>query len=408
MAAAASVFEKAPWLESARGDLGFIVSVPHTIRELAPQQRCCWQRSARAARRAAAAARAAFVAHVARDAAWPSLAAVRGVGGVRVARLRVCNFRAFRFLRELLLHGHGEGPRAMRLPAETEQPLAPDCYESYICPFSDAFLTALSATGCVHAAAARVTAPEAARAAHAVDGCSADGAAACGLRIHRKWFRSVRLRPSNKRRRGANRGNGWSHLAVRRTTPDGAVLKAMPVILLELSYQEPHRVSRDEGTARSSLVPVLAWGGRLARLQATAAHAVSLNAYISTLGGGYFLCAQGGAGPTARAHMTNAHRMAIRQLEVAQLVGDAGVASQCRLHLVYIAIQCGRFAEAARALRREWRLIRGLNNAVLLEMVRAARLYLKRTKEMLANLGDAAAVPTGRLDDNAFRQRILH
>jgi len=38
-------------------------------------------------------------------------------------------------------------------------------------------------------------------------------------------------------------------------------------------------------------------------------------------------------------------------------------------------------------------------------MVTAARLYLKRTKLMLANLGDST--PTGSLDDNAFRQRIL-
>ena len=153
------------------------------------------------------------------------------------------------------------------------------------------------------------------------------------------------------------------------------------------------------------MAPALAWSERLTRLQVAAAYAVALNAYISTLGGGYFLCAQGGVGPTARAHMANARLMAMRQLAVALRLGNAGLASECRMHLIYIRIQCGHFSEAARALRREWRYVRHHGGKILLEMVRAAWLYLKRTKEMLVNLGDMC--PTGTLDDNAFRQRIL-
>ena len=326
------VFASAPWLEGARGDLGFVVSAPRTIGALAPAARhssCCWQRSARAARRAAAAARAAFVAHVAFDAGWHTVAPVRGTNSVRVARLRLHNFRAFRYLRALLLRERGEG----RATAAAEASAAPPagCYESYICPFSEAFFTALSANGCVRAAVARVTAPGAAYGAHAA--CAAHYSAACGVVVRRKWFRSVRLRLSNGRR-------DWSHVAVRRTTPEGAALKAMPVVLLELSYREPHAAP---GGVRP-MAPALAWDERLARLQATAAYAVALNAYISTLGGGYFLCAQGGVGATARAHMANARRMALRQLAVALEVGNAGLASQCRMHLIYISIQCRRTA----------------------------------------------------------------
>ena len=56
---------------------------------------------------------------------------------------------------------------------------------------------------------------------------------------------------------------------------------------------------------------------------------ITLNAFVSTLGGGYFLCRR----------IEEAERMASYQHRVALWLGDPILASQCRIHLIYNCIQ---------------------------------------------------------------------
>jgi hypothetical protein len=51
---------------------------------------------------------------------------------------------------------------------------------------------------------------------------------------------------------------------------------------------------------------------------------ITANAYISTLGGGHFLCK----------HLDSATAMAMRQHKVATNLGDPLLAAQCRIHLM--------------------------------------------------------------------------
>jgi hypothetical protein len=67
----------------------------------------------------------------------------------------------------------------------------------------------------------------------------------------------------------------------------------------------------------------------LTSVEVRAASLIALNAYISTLGGGHFLCK----------HVKSAWRMALQQQAVAIALGDMELAGQCRVHLAYICMQ---------------------------------------------------------------------
>ena len=75
---------------------------------------------------------------------------------------------------------------------------------------------------------------------------------------------------------------------------------------------------------------------RLMFLVAKYSSLVSANAFISTLGGGHFLCKQ----------IDASRKMAARQIEIARRLGDASLALECEVHLIYNDIQTGEFYSA--------------------------------------------------------------
>ena len=190
--------------------------------------------------------------------------------------------------------------------------------------------------------------------------------------------------------------------------------------------------------------PCVAWSGRLVRLDNAVKMLNTANAFISTLGGGHFLCKHVGA----------ALALAAAQMRVARLLGDDRLLARCRVHTVYAFVQVGRFRTAMRILRgleatalgadgdrRVRRLqvsvvgdgggyggslsLRGVRAAViaasardgsaddpgLLSMCIAARHYCRRTHE-LWQVGTLlpSASPTSRgaaAVDEYFRQRLV-
>lgn len=68
--------------------------------------------------------------------------------------------------------------------------------------------------------------------------------------------------------------------------------------------------------------------------------AVTSNAYISTLGGGYFLCDM----------LKRARHAASAQLRVALGMGDLGLAGRCVMHMVYADIKEAKYHAAKHKL----------------------------------------------------------
>ena len=84
-----------------------------------------------------------------------------------------------------------------------------------------------------------------------------------------------------------------------------------------------------------------AWARRLLRLERAGAAAITANAYVSTLGGGYFMCKQ----------LDSARAMARLQERLALRVGDGDLAGRCRVNLAYSEMQAGEFGSARLRLR---------------------------------------------------------
>jgi hypothetical protein len=98
----------------------------------------------------------------------------------------------------------------------------------------------------------------------------------------------------------------------------------------------------------------------------------SANAYISTLGGGHFLCR----------HVPSAVALAQAQIRVALELGDTCLAARCHVHLAYCAVLVGRFRTAATMLRVLDRAAVVLDDSVLAGMVVAARRHNRLTHKL--------------------------
>lgn len=120
----------------------------------------------------------------------------------------------------------------------------------------------------------------------------------------------------------------------------------------------------------------------------------SANAYISTLGGGYFLCRQ----------LDQAEGMALRQLAVAYYLGDPILASQCRIHLAYNIMQRGRLDLARWWILREWRNANALQNELLKSMLASAWHY---RRQLLRHQHILSQAPQDRVRDSYARQRFV-
>jgi hypothetical protein len=144
-----------------------------------------------------------------------------------------------------------------------------------------------------------------------------------------------------------------------------------------------------------------AWGRRVARLVHLTNALVSSNAYISTLGGGFFLTRQ--LGP--------ALVLAQLQMAVARALGDARLWARCLVHVTYALVQAGRFRTASRLARRLAAAAADpeLDDPTLGRMCAAARRYCVRTHRLWADGTLVASAPTSREQqarDEYYRQRL--
>jgi len=84
-----------------------------------------------------------------------------------------------------------------------------------------------------------------------------------------------------------------------------------------------------------------AGSGRLIALENAYMRLHTANAYVSTIGGGAFLCR----------YIGDAIQQARKQIAIARALGNLGMEARCHVHLAYCDVQIGRFRCAARRLR---------------------------------------------------------
>ena len=139
-------------------------------------------------------------------------------------------------------------------------------------------------------------------------------------------------------------------------------------------------------------------------------------AYVSTLGGGYFLCR----------FPAEARKCAAAQLKrtcmfvsvccalcigccsccaVAIEVGDLRVVSRTVLHFVYLDIQEGFFSRASRTMKQLLQFATETGDTGLTQLVRTAALHLSRVKDVAAGRVDATFA--SETEDPLYRHRLL-
>ncbi|GBG26124.1 Hypothetical Protein FCC1311_023442 [Hondaea fermentalgiana] len=138
----------------------------------------------------------------------------------------------------------------------------------------------------------------------------------------------------------------------------------------------------------------LAWSRRVLWLLDLRVGLRTANAYISTLGGGHFLCRQ----------LDQAENMALRQLAVAYWLGDPVLASQCRIHLAYNIMQRGKLGLARWWILREWNFVHRLDHDLLKSMLRSAWHY---RRQLVRHRHVLTQTPQDRLRDSFARQRFV-
>lgn len=149
----------------------------------------------------------------------------------------------------------------------------------------------------------------------------------------------------------------------------------------------------------TSLLP-LSWASarRAVRLVNGVVALVTANAYISTLGGGHFLCR----------HLDQAVIMARLQMAVSIGLQDPVLESKCRVNLAYNAMQQGRFRRAQRVIEHEASEAERLSSEELRSVCHAASVYLAKTRRLHKELELRHRDPGNvNLHDNFYRQRIV-
>eukprot|EP00978_Attheya_sp_CCMP212_P027655 scaffold93167_cov37-Attheya_sp.AAC.1 len=96
----------------------------------------------------------------------------------------------------------------------------------------------------------------------------------------------------------------------------------------------------------------------------------TLNAFIATLGGGYFLCKQ----------LSVAVELARRQRQVALAMNDVDLAARCTLNEAYNYIHAGEFEHAKLLLRIVSRHAKSRNDHLNILMCKSAKLFMKRVQ----------------------------
>ncbi|OQR98929.1 hypothetical protein ACHHYP_07587 [Achlya hypogyna] len=141
----------------------------------------------------------------------------------------------------------------------------------------------------------------------------------------------------------------------------------------------------------------MSWCYRATRFTHAVVALVTANAYISTLGGGYFLCR----------HLNQAKLMAQLQICVSQGLQDPILASKCRVNLAYGAMAQGRFKRAHRLLQEEGMTAENLDSDDLRNVVTAARVYLQKTVKLYKERLQHEETDTTKVFDEYYRQRVV-
>jgi hypothetical protein len=121
---------------------------------------------------------------------------------------------------------------------------------------------------------------------------------------------------------------------------------------------------------------------------------IYLNAYVSTLGGGHYLCK----------HVKAAWAMALRQQAIAIALEDLELAAQCRIHLAYICMQIGKLKSARARVEKEKAFAKEIGSNKLAAVVFAAEVYLRKLQQKKHELRQQA---DDKLRDSLYRQRFV-
>ncbi|GMF23528.1 unnamed protein product [Phytophthora fragariaefolia] len=149
-----------------------------------------------------------------------------------------------------------------------------------------------------------------------------------------------------------------------------------------------------------SLLPLyMASARRAVRLVNAVVALVTANAYISTLGGGHFLCR----------HLNQSTLLAKLQIGISMGLKDPVLESKCRVNLMYNALQLGKFKRARRILRREELVAEQLDSSELRKVCHAANVYIDKMHRLHKEqaLFHRKNGRPATLHDNFYRQRIV-
>lgn len=141
-----------------------------------------------------------------------------------------------------------------------------------------------------------------------------------------------------------------------------------------------------------SLEPERIFTPRLVKLENIMLRLQSLNAFFSTLGGGYFLCR----------YLSIAVRLARSQRAIALSLGDRNLAARCTVNEAYNYIHAGKIKHALMLLKQVQAAAVDRDDELTISMCKSARLFAKRVRKANAFEGTKQSV-----DDELQRIRIV-
>ena len=118
----------------------------------------------------------------------------------------------------------------------------------------------------------------------------------------------------------------------------------------------------------------VSWSKKILHLVVMKQGLITTNAYISTLGGGYFLCR----------YLDHAKRMAGKQYLIAKKLNEPILMSQCCIHMAYSLIHEGSYRSAYNIIVNQESIAAKLQNNELKAIVSSAKHYLNKIKGVKA------------------------
>ena len=114
----------------------------------------------------------------------------------------------------------------------------------------------------------------------------------------------------------------------------------------------------------------ISWSIKILCLARQKQKLLTTTAYVSTFGGGFFLCR----------YVDCAQRMAATQYWLARHLHDTPLVIQSCIHMAYSLIQEGKYAMAANIIRAQQQAVMPLKNDPIVSVVRNAGIFLERMR----------------------------